>query len=190
MIWRTAPGYEGIAEVSDLGEVRTLDSIRVGTRRGRINQQFRAGTVLSPHLNHAGYEVVAPKIGATRRKVFVHRLVALAFVPGYEEGLSVNHINGVKTDNRAVNLEWVSLARNTELQWRDGLVNLRGENHPGHKLTTEQVLAIKRLLESGASRTDLAILSGVSYATIKFIGDGKRWASFTNADGIVPTESL
>ena len=43
---------------------------------------------------------------------FVHRLVALAFVPGWREGLEVNHKNGDKTDNRADNLEWVTHSEN------------------------------------------------------------------------------
>jgi hypothetical protein len=179
--WVPAPGYEGFAEVSDQGRVRTLDSVRQGERRGLLNLQFKAGRVLRPHLSRAGYEVVAPKIGAARKKVFVHRLVALAFVKGYADGLSVNHINGCKVDNRAENLEWATLAENTAHQWRLGLANLRGENQPGHKLTTKQVVAIKRLLAAGASRTDLAIVAEVSYATIKYIGDGKRWQHLLDA---------
>ncbi len=180
--WAPAPGYEGFVEVSDQGRVRTLDSVREGSRRGLIHRQFKAGRVLRPHLNRAGYEVVAPKIGARRKKVFVHRLVAIAFVAGYRSDLSVNHINGRKTDNRAANLEWMTLAENTGDQWRQGLADLRGENQPGHKLSTKQVVSIKRLLEAGASRTDLAIVAGVSYSTIKYIGDGKRWQHLTEAD--------
>jgi hypothetical protein len=132
---------------------------------------------LTPTLNDRGYFEVSAKIGDKRPKMSLHRLIAIAFVPGFEEGLTVNHINGNKLDNRPENLEWVTLAENTKHQWRTGLVDLRGENAPGHKLTQRQVIHIRRAIRAGIPSNSLAIISGVSPSTIHLIEKGKRWAS-------------
>lgn len=123
--------------------------------------------------NH-GYLEVAVKISGKRIRATVHRLIGMAFVPGYEASLTINHINGIKTDNRVDNLEWVSLSRNTQHQWEIGLVNLRGENSPTHKLTSKQVVYIRKLLASGVPAHTLAVIAGVSSRLICFIRDGER----------------
>lgn len=176
-IWKAAAGFEGLVEVSDAGNVRALPSVRTGIRRGRPNIQNRPGRMLSPFKSRTGYLTIAPQIGKSRKKVYVHTLVAKAFVPGFEDGLTVNHINGVKSDNRAENLEWLSRSANTVHQWQTGLADLRGENAPGHKLTARKVLIIRRMLSFGATCNEIAVLAGVSPSTIYFIRDGKRWSS-------------
>jgi hypothetical protein len=132
--------------------------------------------MLSPYVcKPGGYPTVAIKVGDKRTKYLVHRLVASAFCAGYDSSLSVNHINGIKTDNRAANLEWVTLARNTALQWRDGLVDLRGEAHPGSKLTVDQARAIHGAVVAGGSVTAIAREHGVSVSTVYKIGTKARW---------------
>lgn len=140
-------------------------------------ESVRPQTEIKPWIDKRGYKIVSAKLGDKRPKVFVHRLVALAFVPGFEEGLSVNHINGNKLDNRPENLEWLTLADNTRHQWRTGLVDLRGENAPGHKLTQRQVIHIRQALRSGIPPHSLAIIAKVNPSTIYLIEKGKRWAS-------------
>jgi hypothetical protein len=152
------------------------------TKRSRFGntqtfESIRPQTEIKPWIDKRGYHIVSAKLGDKRPKMFVHRLVALAFVSGFEPGLSVNHINGNKLDNRPENLEWVTLAENTKHQWRTGLVDLRGENAPGHKLTQRQVIHIRRALRLGVPGNSLAIISGVSASTIHLIEKGERWAS-------------
>jgi hypothetical protein len=117
------------------------------------------------------------QINGKRKKFAIHRLVARAFVDGYDATLTVNHINGVKTDNRADNLEWVTLARNTAHQWEIGLVNLRGDANPQAKLTSGQVRIIRRLLRIGATAGELATLARVSDSLIDKINKGLRWSA-------------
>lgn len=151
----------------------------IRTRNGK-QQSFtsvRQPTEIKPWVSSNGYHVVSAKLGNIRPKVFVHRLVALAFVPGFAEGLTVNHINGNKLDNRPENLEWVTLSENTKHQWATGLADLRGENAPGHKLSQQQVIHIRRALRANVSANSLAIIAGVSAPTIYLIEKGKRWAS-------------
>jgi hypothetical protein len=164
-------------EASSLGRVRTKDRVAFSERAGKPFKQVRRGKILSPFIARNGYPTIAICVAGVRKKFTVHRLVAEAFCPGYSPELTVNHINCVKTDNRAENLEWVTLARNTELQWRDGLVTLRGDNQPSRKLSARKVRIIRRLLVLGATRNEIAELSGVSFAAIDLISKGKRWAS-------------
>lgn len=176
-MWKPCVGFEEFLEVSDQGAIRSLPSVRTGIRNGQPHPQRRQGKVLSPFMGRNGYLIIAPKFGEGRKKHLLHRLIARTFVAGFSEGLTVNHINGVKTDNRAENLEWVTLARNTEHQWETGLVDLRGEKHPSSKLTAEKVLILRRLISLGIPCRSLATLVDVSPATIYLIRDGKRWQS-------------
>ena len=152
------------------------------SRNGKLQSftSVRPSVEIKPWQSQNGYHVVSAKNGNSRPKVFVHRLVAMAFVPGFEPSLTVNHINGNKLDNRPENLEWVTLAENTKHQWRTGLVDLRGENAPGHKLTQRQVIHIRKALRAGVSANSLAIIAGVDASTIYLIEKGKRWNSLAD----------
>jgi hypothetical protein len=173
-IWQAAPGQEWRLEVSNLGRVRTLPTVRHGVRNGVPNVQRKSGRELRPFLNHSGYPTISLQHEGKRPKFFVHRFVALAFVPGYFDGATVNHIDGDKTNNRADNLEWVTLAENTALQWKTGLINFRGEKHPRAKLADRDVLAIRS--RAGEHPKILAREFGVSEALIYKIRSGRKKA--------------
>lgn len=104
-IWKDVQGFEGRYQVSNLGRVRSLDRTSVD-KAGRIHHT--KGMILKDSLNKGrGYYRVSLSDGHRNCTHYeVHRLVALHFVPGYKEGLVVNHKNEIKTDNRAENLEW------------------------------------------------------------------------------------
>lgn len=182
-IWKTITERGITLEVSSGGRVRvparphTYTRVRDGKTQTITRQRKAVEIAAQPH--HTGYREIGFRIDGERARFLVHRLVARAFVDGYEDGLCVNHINGIKTDNRAENLEWVSLARNTEHAWETGLVDLSGENQPSHKLTTKRVAYIRKLLNQGISAHTLAIIAGVSEALIYLIRDGKRWKKTT-----------
>lgn len=175
--------------VSNLGNVRNPErTVRVFRMRGNERQEFETAMPERPAATSktkSGYLEVAVMQDSKRIKAAVHRLVGIAFVPGFAEGLSINHIDGDKLNNRADNLEWVSLARNTQHQWECGLVDLRGENQPGSKLTSKQVVYIRRLLSQGIPAHTLAVIAGVSDSTIAFIRDGKRWPTVTAGKPVV-----
>ena len=85
-------------EVSNLGRVRNAHT----------------GQVLKQSKDSRGYLKVNLFYQGQSKTCNVHALVATAFVEGWREGLEVNHKNGVKTDNRAENLEWVTASENKQ----------------------------------------------------------------------------
>lgn len=176
-VWKKTPLAPDHVEVSNVGRVRTKDRTATGIRNGKQITQVRRGKIISPWIDRNGYSLVAIRIDGKRTKYFVHRLVASAFCDSFFPGATVNHIDGIKQNNRATNLEWVSLARNTELQWESGLVNLRGENHPFHKITADQARNIRKCMNYGISPTVLARAIGVSVSLLYKIKDGVRWSS-------------
>ena len=89
---------------------------------GRV-KNAHTGRILKSKLQFNGYRVLGLSYKGEVKMKFVHRLVALAFVPGYQKGLQVNHKNGVKNDNRVENLEWVTPSENTR-HGRDILLKL------------------------------------------------------------------
>ena len=97
--WRDIEGYEGIYQVSDLGRVRSL-------KFGRVK-------VLRSYKNRYGYLKVFLSKNGKRHNIYVHRLVAYAFIPNSDKTKNeINHINEIKTDNRASNLEWCDRSYN------------------------------------------------------------------------------
>ena len=109
--WVQIEGYEGFYEVSDHGNVRSMERVVPRLKQGVLQQLRRKSSPLQSHKNHKGYPEVTLTKGAVRNCFRVHRLVATAFCPnGPQE--HVNHINSIRDDNRAENLEWCTAQEN------------------------------------------------------------------------------
>ena len=120
--WKDIKGYEGLYQVSNLGRVRSLpivtEAIQQNTTRKGVTMvidvpQVKLGRLLK--LSNVGIEcsdgymkgVTLSKFGYSKR-VFVHRLVAEAFIPNPNNLQEVNHKNRDRSDNTVNNLEWIS----------------------------------------------------------------------------------
>lgn len=117
-IWKDCKGYEGLYQVSNKGRVKSLQRIRTNHTGGVWIQEE---AILTGKINQDGYKVVhftQPK-GKTKIE-FVHRLVALAFIPNPDNKKEVNHINSIRTDNFVENLEWVTRKENIDYASKEG----------------------------------------------------------------------
>ena len=165
--WRQVVGWP--YEVSDRGRVR----------RSAGGQGARVGHMRKLVSNRLGYlNVMLSRDGVvcTRK---VHRLVAEAFSGPIPPGKEVNHINGVKNDNRwPENLEVVTSSENKQHAIRTGLWEPnRGEGHSRSKLNEMQVRVVLRLIASGVlSQREIGRIFRVGDTAISLIGSGARWS--------------
>jgi hypothetical protein len=111
-IWRPIAGFESRYEVSNLGRVRSVPRRLRYTHWRTRAELFRQvpGKVIAAQPMNSDYLIVHLHADGERTALLVHRLVAAAFLEG--SGEEVNHENGIKTDNRADNLEWQSSTGN------------------------------------------------------------------------------
>ena len=118
--WRPVKGYENLYEVSNMGNIRSLNYRR--TRKTKI---------LKPIIDRYGYLSVVLCKNSNQQHKSIHRLVADAFIHNPEGKLEVNHIDGDKTNNKASNLEWSTRSENVQHSYDTNLHELlRGENNP------------------------------------------------------------
>lgn len=173
--WRDVVGYEGLYEVSSLGNVR------------RVQQN------LKPLPDSNGRFHVTLSVNGKPKTVNVHKLVTAAFIGPRPEKYEINHIDGDPSNNAFDNLEYLTSSDNKKHAIRLGLMKppaLAGADHPRVKLTPDQVLEIRHLRALGASYGGIAKVAGVSKAHVKSICQGKAWACLKDGEthGAVPTK--
>lgn len=176
-VWRDIPGLPGY-QASSQGRVRSL-AREVLRSDGRT--EHRRECIISQCMGSRGYMLVSfwTRIDGKRRRVsqLTHRIVAAAFLGPCPDGLEVNHANGVKTDNRLENLEYVTRSENERHARRTGLKQShKGERNSAVKLTQEAVLLCRQLAGSVPQRI-LAERFGVSQSAISLAVSGANWAS-------------
>ena len=171
-IWKSIKGYEGIYEVSNLGRVKVLER----TAKGKLdNIQVFKERILKPINQTNGYLKVNLIKNGTQKTVLIHRIVAIVFIEG-DNSLTVNHKNGIKTDNKVENLEWATLSENHKHAFKLGLKCLKGEKCTTNKLFEYQVIEIKKMLEQGLTHQKIADLYSVRRQTITDINLKRRWS--------------
>lgn len=154
-MWKPVKNYEGLYEVSDRGEIRSLP---------------RNGTVKSPriivqHLHKSGYMYCCLNKNDKQKNSQVHRVVAEAFIPNPDNKPQVNHINGDKKDNRSENLEWATSSENM-------IHSFRALGHKASKHGMKPIVCI----ETGdvyESRRDAERQLGMSHGCILHALKGK-----------------
>lgn len=164
--WRDIPGYEGLYQVSNDGQVKRLG----GTAKCKQDRLLK----LAYNKGYAQVALCRDGKAVTKQ---VHTLVTLVFL-GDPGDLWCNHKNGIKSDNRLENLEYVTPGENTKHAYDTGLhPKVYGEKHWTRKLTDEQAniiqLASSLVLEEVGGRKGLAKYFGVSLTTIQAIITGK-----------------
>ena len=132
-IWKEIDGYEGYYEVSNLGNVRSMDRSIIDVK-GR--QYFYCGHIMTLSENDDGYYTVKLSKDGTTKRVNVHTLVAKHFVPGYFDGAEVDHIDADRKNNIFSNLRWVThtdnIKHSIELGNHISLTDRSGTNNPNY----------------------------------------------------------
>lgn len=181
-VWKEIAGYEGWYSVSSMGRVR---------RDKKTTHRHRNGPT-SGYLRKDGYmNVFISNTTGVFKTYTVHKLVAEAFHGPRPRGMEVNHINGIKDDNRACNLEWVTPTGNQlhcsrVLMRRQGLKPTPqfGEDHHHSRFTSEQILEIRRLYASGQhSQREIAKMFSSQQSYISEIVRRKVWPHLPAIEG-------
>lgn len=182
--WKDIKKYEGLYQISNLGRVKSLERFANG-KGGR--KRLVKERILKTKVHGHGYEAVAISKDGKKTTFSVHRLVAIAFIPNPEFKETVNHIDGVKTNNVLANLEWATHKENSRHAVSTGLKpasnpnkngRVQGEKNTSAKLNDEKVLFIRensRRNGGSLSVRELSNMFGVCTAVISAVSSFKIW---------------
>ena len=186
--WRPVVGYEGLYVVSSFGRVKRSGRTKYG----------KPGQVLRSAGNRYLHVTLYSGIPALPDTCSIHVLVAEAFIGPRPTGETVNHKNGVRTDNRAANLEWKSPAANSQHAYATGLAQ-SGDSHysrrepwrrvRGDKIGTsttseETARAVVADLIAGMKGRIVAARHGVTEQVVSRIKCGSAWRHLTIGTGL------
>lgn len=155
-IWRGVMNYNHLYLVSNHGRIKTIKNY-----------------VLAITLNNCGYLQVGLSTNGYTKLLLVHRLVAQAFIPNPKNKKTVNHKNGIKTDNRVENLEWNTYSENIKHAYSSGLKKNNPENIG--KLKWEDVKKIRYMYAAGVNSRILAEKFKVTMSCIQGIVARRKW---------------
>jgi len=110
-VWKDITNYKGLYQVSNQGRIKRLKRIVVTADNKK--QYILKEKILKPAFV-CGYHTVTLHNNTIQKSIKVHRIVAKEFLTNAHNKPQVNHINGVKTDNRVENLEWVTAKENMQ----------------------------------------------------------------------------
>ena len=154
---------------------------------GRVRSTKRGTTKVLLQYDKRGYNCVALRLNNHPKYISVHRLVLMAFVGLAPLNYQCNHKNGIKTDNRLGNLEWVTPSDNIKHAFRTGLMahsfewrkqrslDNRGQGNGRAKLRDGDIPTIRQQIKSGMTFQNIADNFHVSHATVWHIAKGRTW---------------
>jgi len=138
-VWRDISGFESLYKVSNYGRIKKLESFH--GKRIYIERILKL-----PKKPNKYHGVILTKNGKHTTKL-IHRIVAKEFIQNYKNKPQVNHKNGIKTDNRVENLEWVTSSENNKHAFDIGLRTPNFLGKFGSKHATS--IAINRISSEG-----------------------------------------
>lgn len=173
--WRPVPGFEGLYEASSLGRMRSVDRMISFVRRGKIQSRLFKGRLLKFSPNTQGYWMISLYSAGRYVPKTVHRWICETFHGPAPRGAQVAHANGVRTDNRAINLRWATAQENADDKRLHG-ITYEGESNPAALIGEQQVKAI-RAARGREHQKVTAARFGISVTHVCAIQLRKSWKS-------------
>jgi len=156
-VWKDVVGYKTLYKVSNLGRVKSLERIHI--MNGCVKRRVRKEIMLTPTYDR-GYLILGLTTSKGIQKMKkVHRLVLEAFIPNIHNKRTVNHINGIKDDNRLENIEWATDLENTQHGRKAGLFH---DEKPINQIKNGVIIDTFKSLSEASRKTNIQI-SNISY---------------------------
>lgn len=159
-------------------DIPSLKGIAAATKDGRIYRHSyvdSAGKLIIGRWLKTETKESYIQVAIRGKYYLAHRLIAETFIPNHENKPEINHINGIKGDNRIENLEWVTSSEN-QLHFCKLESTSTGKQRAGIKLNAFQVRTIRRLLEfSTLTHKQIGKFFGVTQSIVTAINTRKIW---------------
>lgn len=150
-IFMDIPDFEGMYQVSNFGRIKSCDRII-------CNGRFQEGKIMKQTKTKKGYLRIYLRKDGEKYTFQVHRLVAIVFIPNTENKPCIDHINGVKYDNRVVNLRWCTNLEN---------VHYSMDNETRHIFTPEESVVSRKVAKLDLQGNEIEVYPSVSEAARK-----------------------
>jgi hypothetical protein len=155
MIWKNIPGYYNY-EINEMGLVRNGEYIRKPSYKN-------------------GYLRIILSRNNSKTNFYVHKLVAITFIGNRPIGHEIHHKDGNKLNNHHSNLEYVPSVNHKRNRWIKYPLVFLGEANPMAKLTSEDVLKIRKIYSEGIGPKKISELFDLSPKYVGEIVSRKRW---------------
>ena len=164
-IWKEIKGYEGLYQVSNLGNIKHLKFKKKNVLTGGFS--LIKERILKPVKHYNGYVYVDLHKNGSHKITAIHRIVALNFIDNINNKPQVNHFDGNKENNNVINLEWCTMSENMIHALNNGLSRT--------KLLPNDVIEIRKLLKTGLTQLKIADIFDVKRCVIADISSKRTW---------------
>lgn len=173
-VWKDIAGYEGLYQISNLLRIKSLERFFEVTRCGRVNKICQKEKILKCTPNGGGYYYVGLYKDNKKTTLRLHRLIAKAFIPNPNNKPHINHINGIKTDNRIENLEWVTHSENIQHAYNTGLKTAPKGDKSATSKSVSQFTKEGVFIASYGSALEAMRITGISNCHISAVIKSER----------------